>query len=414
MSEPVASARNLSKRFGTKDALIDITAEIEQGDVIGVLGKNGAGKTTLLEVLLGFSPPSAGTAMIFGEDSLRLSEAAKARIGFVPQQDELLGMLSGKQQVAIGAVFHKRWDHALIDRLLVDWEVPTDRRIHTLSVGERQKLSVPQGVEVAIIIYPVGALTAIVLAMLVFTGQPNWIWIGLPLLSGFMQWMSAGGPAHLREAGVSLPWIVAVASVGARVVFATWYLRARYVRPVLRVATADSARSAWPWGAAALPSELTRAVAVRMLLAGHVQRPLAQQLLIAAGIGALLCLVAPLLQYLPGQQTTTPPFTRFLWPFYAMVIMAFGTHPLVRQSRFLWLRVPGARGEVLKLVERMVARLYARVAVAIVAFVLFALWVLGTPLGEAAWGVHSCARPRCIRRAWVLPRCATSGSWSWA
>ena len=205
MSEPVASARNLSKRFGTKDALIDITAEIEQGDVIGVLGKNGAGKTTLLEVLLGFSPPSAGTAMIFGEDSLRLSEAAKARIGFVPQQDELLGMLSGKQQVAIGAVFHKRWDHALIDRLLVDWEVPTDRRIHTLSVGERQKLSVPQGVEVAIIIYPVGALTAIVLAMLVFTGQPNWIWIGLPLLSGFMQWMSAGGPAHLREAGVSLP-----------------------------------------------------------------------------------------------------------------------------------------------------------------------------------------------------------------
>jgi len=271
----------------------------------------------------------------------------------------------------------------------------------------------PQGVEVAII-YPVGALTAIVLAMLVFTGQPNWIWIGLPLLFGFMHWMSAGGPAHLREAGVSLPWIVAVASVGAWVAFAIWYLRARYVRPVLWVTTADPARSAWPWGAAALPTELTRAAAVRVLLAGHVQRPLAQQLLIAAGIGALLCLVAPLLQYLPGQQTTTPPFTRFLWPFYAMLIMAFATHPLVRQSRFLWLRVPGARGEVLKLVERMVARLYARVAVAIVAFVLFALWVLGTPLGEAAWGVHSCARPRCIRRAWVLPRCAMSGSWSWA
>jgi ABC-2 type transport system ATP-binding protein len=142
MSEPVASVRNLSKRFGTKEALIDVTAEVEQGDVIGVLGKNGAGKTTLLEILLGFSPPSAGSTMIFGENSLQLSEAAKARIGFVPQQDELLGMLSGKQQVAIGAVFHKRWDHALIDRLLVDWEVPTDRRIHTLSVGERQKLSV--------------------------------------------------------------------------------------------------------------------------------------------------------------------------------------------------------------------------------------------------------------------------------
>jgi hypothetical protein len=85
--------------------------------------------------------------------------------------------------------------------------------------------------------------------------------------------------------------------------------------------------------------------------------------------------------------------------------------PLVRQSRFLWLRVPGARAEVLKLVERMVARLYARVAVAIVAFVLFALWVLGTPLGEAAWGValmgtaalySACLGLAAVRNVWLM------------
>jgi ABC-2 type transport system ATP-binding protein len=142
MSEPIVTIRNLSKRFGATAALTDVSAEVEEGDVIGVLGKNGAGKTTLLEVLLGFSPPSAGSTHVFGEDSMALSERAKARIGFVPQQDELLGILSGQQQLAITAAFHARWDHALIERLLAEWEVPTQRRIQSLSVGERQKLSV--------------------------------------------------------------------------------------------------------------------------------------------------------------------------------------------------------------------------------------------------------------------------------
>jgi ABC-2 type transport system ATP-binding protein len=142
MSEPVAGTQGLSKRFGKKEALMDVTVEVGAGDVIGVLGKNGAGKTTLLEVLLGFSPPSAGSSQVFGENSMALSERAKARIGFVPQQDELLGMLTGKQQFCLSAAFHEHWDSALIERLITDWEVPMDRVIQTLSVGERQKLSV--------------------------------------------------------------------------------------------------------------------------------------------------------------------------------------------------------------------------------------------------------------------------------
>ncbi|HET7132758.1 MAG TPA: ABC transporter ATP-binding protein, partial [Gammaproteobacteria bacterium] len=102
---------------------------------------NGAGKTTLIEILLGFGPPTAGAAQVLGETSMRLSEAAKARIGFVPQQDELVGVLTGERQLSLTASFHRRWDSALIARLVADWEVPLDRRIQYLSVGERQKLS---------------------------------------------------------------------------------------------------------------------------------------------------------------------------------------------------------------------------------------------------------------------------------
>lgn len=141
MAEVVA-LENVSKNIGTRTVLRGLSATAEAGDIIGVLGKNGAGKTTLLEVLLGFSPPDGGKTRVFGQDSMRLSETAKSRIGFVPQQDELVQSLSGVQQLKIGASFHRGWDHGLADRLQAKWDLPVQRPIRTMSVGERQKLSI--------------------------------------------------------------------------------------------------------------------------------------------------------------------------------------------------------------------------------------------------------------------------------
>ena len=135
------SIRSLSKSFGRQAVLQDISSEVHPGDVVGVIGKNGAGKTTLLESLLGFSPPTSGSAAIFREDCRSMSAATKARIGFVPQNDELLPTVTGRRQLALTGSFYPRWDAALIDRLAREWEVPLDRRATVLSGGERQKLS---------------------------------------------------------------------------------------------------------------------------------------------------------------------------------------------------------------------------------------------------------------------------------
>jgi ABC-2 type transport system ATP-binding protein len=132
---------NLSKSFGKQQVLRGISTRVNPGDVVGVIGKNGAGKTTLLETLLGFSPPSGGEARIFGEDPLKMSAATKARIGFVPQQDELLPTLTGARQLALNGSFYPRWDTAMLERLAREWEVPLDRRSGALSGGEKQKLS---------------------------------------------------------------------------------------------------------------------------------------------------------------------------------------------------------------------------------------------------------------------------------
>ena len=142
MAEPFVVAKSLSKSFDNKVVLDNISFEIEPGDVVGVLGKNGAGKTTLLEIVLGFSPASQGEVDVFGHESYRLPGAAKARVGFVPQQDELINPLSVADQLKVTRSFYPRWDDALIERLVKTWEIDTRQRVRDLSVGQRQKLSI--------------------------------------------------------------------------------------------------------------------------------------------------------------------------------------------------------------------------------------------------------------------------------
>jgi len=142
MHSPTVLASHLSKSFGPRQVLHDLSFNVMPGDVIGVLGKNGAGKTTLLELMLGFTPPSAGDIEVFGYTSRRLPGAAKMRVGFVPQQDELLDSLTTSDQLKLIASFYPNWDTELIDRLCAAWNINLRARIKTLSVGERQKLSI--------------------------------------------------------------------------------------------------------------------------------------------------------------------------------------------------------------------------------------------------------------------------------
>jgi len=142
MSVPYAVAHRLGKSFYGKAVLEDVSFQVEPGDIVGVLGKNGAGKTTLLELMLGFTPPSAGSVELFGHASFRLPGAAKARLGFVPQQDELVNQLTAADQIGVIASFYARWDGELIARLADAWEVDLTERIKGMSVGQRQKLSI--------------------------------------------------------------------------------------------------------------------------------------------------------------------------------------------------------------------------------------------------------------------------------
>ena len=108
MSANLMAADQLGKRIGERNVLDGVTGEVRPGDIVGLIGKNGAGKTTLLETLLGVSLRSAGTSSVLGEDSEHLSAAVKERVGFVPQQDELIPLLTGRRQLTLTAAFYQR------------------------------------------------------------------------------------------------------------------------------------------------------------------------------------------------------------------------------------------------------------------------------------------------------------------
>ena len=136
------TANALTKKFSNRPVLDGLDLEVRPGDIVGLLGANGAGKTTLLEVLTGLSPPSAGSARLFGAEAMEAPAAAKTRLGFVPQTDELIVELRVSEHLDLIAAFYPGWDRELVDKLVSSWGVDTGKTIARLSVGQRQKLAI--------------------------------------------------------------------------------------------------------------------------------------------------------------------------------------------------------------------------------------------------------------------------------
>ena len=84
----------LEVRLGARTVLNGLTGEL-QGNAIGLLGPNGAGKSTLINTLLGFHPPSQGTARVLGLDAYRDRAQIRGAIGYMPENDSFIGNMTG-------------------------------------------------------------------------------------------------------------------------------------------------------------------------------------------------------------------------------------------------------------------------------------------------------------------------------
>ncbi len=138
---PRVEIEGLTLAYGRQPVLQDLQWRLDPGQVVGLLGRNGAGKTTLLQALLGLRDVSAGSVHLFGEPAAVLSDAARARIGYVPQQSDLFEDLRADELLAYFRSFYPRWNADKVQGLLERWGVPRDMPIGRMSGGQQQRLS---------------------------------------------------------------------------------------------------------------------------------------------------------------------------------------------------------------------------------------------------------------------------------
>ena len=107
MSEPLIVLRGLEKHYGTRRALADVDLEVEDRQILGVVGPDGAGKTTLLRALAGLLEVRAREARVLGVDLTGEVTPLKARLGYVPQAFSLHGDLSVMENLRFTARLHR-------------------------------------------------------------------------------------------------------------------------------------------------------------------------------------------------------------------------------------------------------------------------------------------------------------------
>jgi lipooligosaccharide transport system ATP-binding protein len=144
---PLIEAEQLQKRYGDFTAVDGIDVEVLQGEAFGFLGPNGAGKSSTMRMIGTTSPPSGGTLRIFGMDPVRNGPAIRARMGVVPQLDNLDGELTVEENLWIyGRYFDiPRAECKRRAAELLDFVQLTDRaksRVEPLSGGMKRRLTI--------------------------------------------------------------------------------------------------------------------------------------------------------------------------------------------------------------------------------------------------------------------------------
>jgi ABC-2 type transport system ATP-binding protein len=147
-TQPIIELQGLEVRFGRRPILKGLNASLS-GRCIGLLGPNGAGKTTLLHTLLGFHPPAAGTARVFGHDIQTGTRAIRALMGYMPETDAFIGGLTAVRFVRLmgelsGLSSERALERAHETLFYVGLGEARYRKVDTYSLGMKQLAKLAQ------------------------------------------------------------------------------------------------------------------------------------------------------------------------------------------------------------------------------------------------------------------------------
>lgn len=141
----------VTKRYGSVQALKGVSLEVKKGEVLGLLGQNGAGKTTLLNILTGYLAPTGGRALIDGYDCLLEAREAKQRLGYLPEHPPLYDEMTVREYLFFAAELKgvmRRAIPAHVDEVmeLTGLTDMRNRLLGHLSKGYRQRAGFAQAI----------------------------------------------------------------------------------------------------------------------------------------------------------------------------------------------------------------------------------------------------------------------------
>ncbi|MGT2947779.1 ABC transporter ATP-binding protein [Streptococcus devriesei] len=134
---PLLQLHHITKKFGKKAALDDISFKLPKGKIIGLLGPNGSGKTTLIKLANGLLQPTSGEIVING---LRPCPQTKSMISYLPDTSYLSDKMRVSDILRLFEDFYSDFDRQKAEQLLEDLAIGQDEKLKNLSKGNKEKV----------------------------------------------------------------------------------------------------------------------------------------------------------------------------------------------------------------------------------------------------------------------------------
>ncbi|WP_066892287.1 ABC transporter ATP-binding protein [Clostridium nigeriense] len=138
----VIEITNLTKDYGNKKGIFNVSFSVKKGEVLGFLGPNGAGKTTTIRHLMGFSKPQKGSCSINGLSCFENSSKIQNSLGYLPGEIAFLDDMTGLQFIKFVAEMKGIKDLSIANRLMERFELNPNGRIKKMSKGMKQKIGI--------------------------------------------------------------------------------------------------------------------------------------------------------------------------------------------------------------------------------------------------------------------------------
>jgi ABC-2 type transport system ATP-binding protein len=136
--------KRLTKYYGKVSGIVDLSIQINEGEIFGFIGPNGSGKTTTIRLLLSLLFPTSGTGKIFDYDIVKDSPKIKKIVGFVPSEVHYYENMTVKELLEYSARFYDISLNQHSNRLVDALDLDLTRKIDDLSMGNKKKVAVVQ------------------------------------------------------------------------------------------------------------------------------------------------------------------------------------------------------------------------------------------------------------------------------